>query len=219
MAVAAFVVRAGVLLVGLGVDQRRVEVDDQIITGRASARGPGPRACCGSCGGDAAKFDRADLVEGAPHRCLRRDLTEHRPLGAHRGQVRQTRRAVGKRQDHLRERATRIVAALGHGRHCCAQPGGQTREVGGLREPGDPGVRDQSLTIAGHRARPNQTATLNHENALRTSECDCCVATPIIPGRRAFSYDHQPPLRKIRANGQLVALLELRRPSLGAHDD
>ena len=40
MPVSAFVVRARVLLVGFGVDQRRVEVDDQIVTGGPRTRRP-----------------------------------------------------------------------------------------------------------------------------------------------------------------------------------
>ena len=42
MSVAAFVVRAGVLLVGFGVDQRCVEVDDQIVTRWTGTRRPRP---------------------------------------------------------------------------------------------------------------------------------------------------------------------------------
>ena len=112
MPVAAFVVRAGVLLVGFGVDQRRVEVDDQIVTGRTRSRRPRPLTRCRPRRGDAAELDRADLIEGAPHRRLRRDRPEHRPLRTHRRQVGQTRRAISERQHHLRERATRVVTTL-----------------------------------------------------------------------------------------------------------
>jgi hypothetical protein len=170
MPVAAFVVRTCVLLVRFRVDQRRVEVDNQIIASRTSNSGPGPIPSSSACCGDAAQFDRTDLVEGAPHRCLGRDRTEHRLLRTDRSQIGQTRCTVSERQDHLRQRATRVVTTLRNRRHCCAQLGGQTRQIGGLREPRDPGVRDQTFTVAGHLARSNQTATLNHENGLFSFE-------------------------------------------------
>jgi len=186
MAMTAFVVRAGVLLVGFGVDQCRAEVDDQTVAGRTSAGRPGALACRGSSGGDAAEFDRADLVERSPHRCLRRNRPEHRTLRAHRKQIRQPRRAVGESEDHLRERAARIVTTLRNRRHHRAQPVGQPGKIGDLRKPRDPGVRHQSSAVAGHGSWWNESGSVAHRKPSRTGPIDVCVGTHIIPCRSAF---------------------------------
>ena len=166
----ALVGRRGVLLVGLGADDRRVDVDDHLVAGRTGTRRPRPLTRRRSCGGDPAQLDRADMVERAPHRRLRRDRAEHRSAG--RATQRDRERHVAPSASasticaSVRPASWRRCGTDGHRRR---QPGGQARQIRGLREPRDPGVGHEPVTVAGHRARSNQAATLTHGNALRTS--------------------------------------------------
>jgi hypothetical protein len=79
---------------------RRVDIDDHLVTGRARIRSPRPLTRPGAGCRDPAQLDRPDMIERTPHRRFRRDRTEHGRFGAQRGEIRQTRRAVRGAEHH-----------------------------------------------------------------------------------------------------------------------
>ncbi len=141
MSVGPLVGRGGVLLVGAGADDRRVEVDDRLVAGRSRTGGPRRLACVGAGASETAQLVRAQLVERAPRRRVRRDRPEQGGLIAQHRQIRHARRAVSQRDDHLCQRPPRIMAPARSTTRRRAQPGSQTEPVSDLAQPDQPGMK------------------------------------------------------------------------------
>ena len=130
------------------------------------------------------------------------DPTEPNTTGWARNAARsrQTGRAVGERRaPSARACARRRDDAAAHQPSRARQPAAQTPTD--LRSPR--ATRCPRATPARHRRRsPSAVESACYLDPWKrppNPRVDRCVATTIIPGRRAFSCDRQTPLRKIRA--------------------
>ena len=183
--------RRRVFLVRMRTDQGGVDVDH--VEPRIRTRRPRLRPCVGSSDLDPFQRVGVDGLEGAPHRGMRRHLTEQPRLLAQRRQVRDPFAAVGEHHRQIDQHLTAVMATttlLGR-RHRRRQRRRQPHLVGELGDQTSPDVIDDPRSVTSELGRRTPTITLHHGSALLVVG-SCSRQTRVSRTRRASSRTRRP---------------------------
>lgn len=170
------VVHGRALLLGVRVDQRRVDIDHDPVRSHPKIPRPLPRTRPGRPEHVKQRGIAGDPVDQPKRRRVRCDRPEQRLLITHRAQVRQAVPAIGEHHREIPNHPTGIVTPtpLAHPRQRQRQLAGEADPVSDLAEQRSPRVRDQTLSVRRDIYRETAPIALHlqgepPEQILRTS--------------------------------------------------
>ena len=189
----ALVGRRRALLVGVGGDQRAVEIDH--VEPGIGARRPHPSPCLGTSGGDPLERGGVDRVQRAPRRRVRRHLTEQGRAGCaappDRRSLRRHRRSITATSTSTRPRSWPrrrcFVGAIAADRPA-VRPRASARSDNSRTPAWLTTLSPSALTFSRGRQRLRFTSEVPSWFGTTTAS-----TTAVSPTRRAFSRTRHTP--------------------------